>query len=111
MDLSEIAFKAAEVLSEKGLCKDRTQDSQGRLCYYGAVLTAMYGERNTVNGLEQFPYTFPGAAAVAGVSDCTSEILAERGEGAITPNEYNDRPETTAEDVILLLKETGARLS
>jgi hypothetical protein len=94
MNASEAALKAAGIMSERGHCKRATADAEGRVCFIGAVI------------------------AVPGISDgdplrimVTAEhVLAERGIRT-TPIEWNNHPETTGEDVILLLKETAERLS
>jgi hypothetical protein len=98
MTAAGLAYKAAEIMSERGHCKGRLHDEQGRVCFNGALLAV------TGNG-------FINENAFSSVFFTAEQILAERGFppywNAVS---YNNDPDTTGEDVILLLKETGKRL-
>ena len=36
----EILLRAADLIQREGWCKHRLQDTQGRLCLYGAIIKA-----------------------------------------------------------------------
>jgi hypothetical protein len=97
MTPSETAYKAAEVISQRGHCKDLLEDEQGRVCFLGALNVAWTG---SARGFD-FPYP---------VVDAAYRILLERNyeDGPVF---YNNEDFTSAEDVILLLKQCGERLA
>jgi hypothetical protein len=108
MTPAQIAYKAAEIASQRGHCKNIEEDSEGRVCFVGALNLAMYGK----------PYrdeTFLGIHhPIVNILTTAAEIL--RGRGAVmrvsvsTPIDWNNRETTTGEDVVMLLKETAAAL-
>lgn len=100
MNPSEVAYKAAEIMSSKGHCKNTLEDAQGRVCLLGAVMLAQNGAM-----LRRYPWD----DAVDQILDCAEAVLADRGK-ILSPITFNNLSETSAEDVILLLKETGKRL-
>jgi hypothetical protein len=110
MNLSEIAYKAAEILSERGLAKGWLIKDR-KVCNNGALLLAM--------GALECRLFSDGPGLILPQRDIPAwdklqftalAILAERGVLVRHVSEYNDRESTSAEDVILLLKETGKRL-
>jgi hypothetical protein len=107
---SELAYEAARLLSEHGHCKYELEDSQGRLCYAGAVFGALSGRRNATPGVAEITADGGDHALFTIVSNVVSGILSERGWEDGGPIRYNNAPGTTGEDVILLLKEAGAVL-
>jgi hypothetical protein len=95
MSTAEIAYLAAEILSERGLAKFAFEDENGAVCFWGAISAAD-----------------PAASWTGGegeISTTARHILQERGYDGDTMT-WNDLPQTSKEDVILLLKETGHRL-
>jgi hypothetical protein len=100
VEASEVAYKAAEIMSSKGHCKNALEDGEGRVCFLGAVLLAQNGGM-----LRRYPWD----DAVDRILDCAEAVLADRGT-ILSPVTFNNLSETSAEDVILLLKETGKRL-
>lgn len=104
MTPSELAYEAARLLSEHGHCKYELEDSQGRLCYAGAVFRALSGRRDTMPGIAEI---VADRALSTIVSNVASGILSERGWGDHGPIRYNNAPGTTGEDIILLLKQAA----
>jgi hypothetical protein len=111
MNMAEIAYKAADILAERGLCKGRNQDAEGRVCFWGAIRIAAFGMA--------WEMAMPdNTALVATIRLMSASILAERGVNcatnyalySFTLSAWNDMPSTTQEDVVQLLKETGYRL-
>lgn len=99
MTHADVAYRAAEIIAERGLCKYKPQDEEGRVCLWMA-LTLAAGEDAS---LDKHP-----------VASMISEILIERDElpwVAYGFSLWNDDRDTSQEDVILLLKETAERLS
>jgi hypothetical protein len=104
MKSSELAYEAARIMSERGHCKNITEDDEGRVCYQGALLQATLG-RTTWNDIPRDLYQI-----ICDVGAASQLILCQRGIGYPDPVEYNNREDITGEDVILLLKETGRKL-
>lgn len=99
MNDAEICYKAAEIMSERGHCKNVAEDEAGRVCFLGAVSIALSGSAWA-----------GGETRLWDILDSAGRFLAENG---IYPNDavtYNNLPEITEEDVILLLKLTGKML-
>lgn len=99
-----LAFRAAEIMAERGHCKDTLEDEEGRVCYVGALHAAI-NELGTQDSYCE-------------ITEMSRIILEERGYPARSHRpytasaaiDYNNDPGTTGEDVIMLLKESGARL-
>lgn len=102
-EASEAAFRAAAVMSEKGHCKHQLVDEEGRVCFVGALLTA-------INGNPYMGMNLAGSLIFCAVDREAQAILLRRGEpdGTIS---YNNNTRTTGEDIISLLKEAGANLA
>ena len=98
MNPAEVAYRAAEIISERVHCKSALQDDQGRVCFIGALNVAISGEADHV-------LSAAGKIAYGTARD----ILREDGYLSC-PVMYNNDYRTTGEDVILLLKRTGERL-
>jgi len=103
---SALAYRAAAIMAERGHCKNKLTDSEGRVCYLQALILAA----------EQMELP-PSAIAEIPVLGMSRTILQERGYASIMPFgdsflpvDYNNDPATSGEDVILLLKESGSRL-
>lgn len=114
MRLSEVARKAAEVMSERGHCKNRLNDDAGRVCYMGALNVAQHGD--TMHRFDDESMT-----EITTIQLVSTDILHERGELRADPGGFYGKPlprpvafnnaeDVTGEEVILLLKETAARL-
>jgi len=97
---SEIAYRAAEYISEHGLLKHfMFHPDEPGACLNGAVV-AVDGGRET------WPMNLSREAAHVIVK--ANEAFLDRFE--VTSVEWNNREETTAEDVVLFLKQLGADL-
>jgi hypothetical protein len=113
MTASELAFKAAQVMSERGHCKNQVHDDQGRVCFVGALGAAALQ-------VSQQGHRYPSAEyykviAAAGNILRSREGLAELPEDVIGGSafkaiRYNNREDVTGEDVILLFKQCGEYL-
>ncbi len=95
---ADLARRAAERMSEHGHCKRTLEDDEGRVCFLGAL----YASGTNAQALHR-------------VQCLASEILRERGVDGpfrhpFLAVDWNNRPEVTGEDVILLFKECAARL-
>lgn len=105
MTPSQAAYRAAEIIAERGHCKFNNQDADGRVCFIGALVVALCREEGRDTGIawDQFGNQIMETAQVV----LEARFLA--GELAICTNPifYNDSPAVTGEDVILLLKQTG----
>jgi hypothetical protein len=106
MDPAQVARQAAGFIAERGLAKGKLVDQDGKVCNNGALLLAMVG----VPVLEE--YIVPRGFHLIWnlLMDTEVEILRRQGIDAIRPWEYNDRTSTSAEDVILLLKQAAEAL-
>lgn len=91
MYLADICRDAAQLISERGHTKGRNIDDQGRLCWQGALGIA--GMRNVFHCLT--------------ITNATNAILIRDHGWNYGPVGWNDRSDTTGEDVILLLKQTA----
>jgi hypothetical protein len=110
---SQVAYKAADLISERGHCKQLLEDAEGRLCVEGALWTAASG-RSTAY------FTYPAASTQEHMLAAarTTAILCARYFPAqpvttmspILISEWNDLPETNMEDAVLLLKQAGKEL-
>lgn len=115
MKLSQVAFDAADIMSEKGHCKHALTDLDGRVCFTGAVSAAMLGHPVWYE-VARVPLMSEELRAevmhsFAVLSETATEILVERGLPADGPVRFNNSANTTGEDVILLLKQVGERLA
>lgn len=108
MTPSQAAYRAAEIIAERGHCKFSNQDADGRVCFMGALVVALCREEGRDTGIawDQFGNQITRTAKAV----LEARFLA--GERAICTNPifYNDSLAVTGEDVILLLKQTGQRL-
>lgn len=101
---AQMCFKAADVIARQGHAKGILHDEDtGAVCASGAMCTAALGKPSTEDTIEWYMDAWNKAA------EEMNGLLAERGFlGDFI--DYNDDDAVTGEDVILLLKETGARL-
>jgi len=109
MNFAEIAYKAAEIMSEHDLAKGQLSDGSGGICHNGALLIAMgIPEEDLMQPYFYLPgFSEKSWKAFQGVA---RGILEGRGIIVGHISEYNDLESTSREDVIMLLKETGKRL-
>lgn len=108
MKLSEVAFKAAEIMSERGHCKRVLEDGDGRVCFNGALQAALTGNPRGWGDRKSWLLVQP---VFFSVSITAADILRQRDYSySGDPVDYNNAEETTGEDVISLLKEAGHRL-
>lgn len=90
--------RALEIIRRRGMAKDIQEDSKGRVCLYGALSLAAYG--HTYNGVYphreimdgQAKFLFPDRYGY-GWSDSAASV--------------NNHPDTTQEDVELILKHSA----
>lgn len=105
MTPEEVLEKAAQALAEKGHCKGNFGDDEGRMCAVGAIRYAVSGSR----GVYLASLSRPGDREL---TDLAIQLLGKEIESRVdTPQGYydyvplfNDRPSTTGEDVILMMK-------
>jgi hypothetical protein len=101
VDPSGVAYRAAEIMSEQGHCKGMLRDLQGRVCFNGALLTAL--------NRRWFDEYSPEGLAYWAIRDTAVRLLREQGfTGDVV--EFNNDPRTSGEDVICLLKAAGKEL-
>lgn len=111
MNLAEIAYRAAEILSERGLARGWLIDSSKRVCNNGALLLAMGAKEAGLGAYGPGLVLPPGDIPAWDKLQRTElTILAEKDILVRNVSDYNDLESVSAEDVILLLKETGKRL-
>jgi hypothetical protein len=113
---SEAAYAAADIMAERGHCKNALTDEEGRLCLEGALRVA--------TGYTLEPIPFPCSSEEKESFDNWSLLLWRPVAGAArdllhlddstrtccSVSGYNDHPDTTKEDVVLLLKRAGKKL-
>jgi hypothetical protein len=97
MKPSELMYKSAEYLIEKGWCQNRLFGDNGEACLLGAMEAVEVRE-------DQLPHW---GYERTRINDVLAEITGDP-TGMLYP--WNNAPERTAEDVILAFKEAGARL-
>lgn len=104
MQASEAAFRAAEIISEKGHCKHRLEDEEGRVCYVGALLSAI----TETSSLERTLTTAERPLfRIVDLEVSAILLLAGWENGTVA---FNNDDHTTGEDVISLFKEAGSHL-
>lgn len=97
-----LALRAAEIIGERGSCKHRPEDSEGRVCLYRALTEALKEA-----GMAE---EYPNLEDLLVVQEM-EEILRERGDRDWRSlSVWQDRDDITGEDVILLFKEAAGRL-
>lgn len=89
-DVNELLLSAADIVSERGLAKRVFEDSDGSVCCMAALMAAAGDPR----------YVRPSYPLVSGAVNKLSWHL--QVQSSIIG--WNDRPETTKEDVVLALK-------
>ena len=95
MTPSQVAIRAAQLISQRGLTKGRNQDEEGALCHNGAVYMAVAEDEED----KQLALEVIGRSAL---------VMQRQHSHLQQPHQLNDLPETSAEDIILLLKENAA---
>lgn len=106
MSDSEIYAKAAELLMEDGHCKGNLKTAEGRRCALGALRDAEIAVGAAID--VEFPtrYQVLGSRAAALLGGVPQAEDWRTNPHHLAPIAlWNDMPETTAEDVILLFKE------
>lgn len=86
--------KAAAVVRERGLAKGTLEDSDGRVCGFGAVHVALTG----------------AAGLCTTFRECGKADAAFRGVTGRGLNFFSDDPSVTAEDVARALEAAAARM-
>src|SRR5208282_4300495 len=111
MKASEIAYKAAKIMSERGHCKDRLEDENGAVCHQGALLLAFHPRERLIpegRTLYGWDLTEEEKARLDEINATGARILEAMGDnnhlGVVS---FNNNLRTSGEDVILLLKESG----
>jgi hypothetical protein len=111
MTPSQIAYKAAEIMSQKGHCKGRIQDAEGRLCLYGALWMAAAGSVRAAQYYQ--PENEEQRYTIKIISERVATLLRKENlcsSPVDTEISWNDMPSTTMEDVVLILKRTGEEM-
>ena len=107
-------------MAEKGHCKHEIENEEGQVCLVGAFRYAIEGVIIDTTDSRKYEPAFQMARQILKergyVPPLTDPYGFERPDNYVQfsdpwlPIEYNNDPDVTGEDVILLLKETGARL-
>ena len=92
MKASQAAYKAAEIMSSRGHCKNIPEDYEGKVCVGGAIAVALHGN----------PWIWDND--VFTILAAGTEMLGK------TMIAYNNSQDVSGEDVILLLKKTARKL-
>lgn len=117
-NVSETLYKAADIIAEHGWCQNQLYSSDGQACLKGALAAAAGCYENKGKGWSYIEPDPVGDAsdhdrgkAFAAANRAVQKHLQDLGELSGIPHAYesdthdwNDRPTTTAEDVILVLK-------
>lgn len=101
MTPAEIVRKAAGIIAEKGWAQGTLVDPEGRVCHNGAIYEACQVDANTS--------VIPQDSPPSRIIQASAGLLRKKGIGA-SPACFNDMDTTTAEDIILHLKELAAWL-
>jgi hypothetical protein len=109
---SSIAYRAADILGEKGHCKYLLEDPEGRLCLWGALWTAATGKCDPfgVDIDDPVRWTLSEIGRQIGnllFEQNAGDPFTEYGKRSV---EWNDNPATTMEDVVLILKKAGKEM-
>jgi hypothetical protein len=104
-------------MSERGHCKYRLEDEQGKVCYAGALMLAIWGNLD-YTGVHDwqgnlFDDVVNKSQEILTERDYFSELTYPHFKGTFIsrdPVTFNNDERTTAEDVVLLLKLTAERL-
>lgn len=102
MKPSEILRKAADYHAEHGHCKGTYRDAEGRVCAMGAIYSATGCGWVEVDG-DIFAIGNPLHSRET-VAALDYAHLAAREVGHHVVHDYNDQPDTSPEDITLLLK-------
>ena len=116
MTAADIAYKAAEIASERGHCKNIEEDGEGHVCFIGAVNLAAFGVSLRPDFHDRMI-----RIRVEEILRTAGAILRKRGRDAgpvsfwssvsfMNAIFWNNQDSTTGEDVVLLLKETAVEL-
>lgn len=97
---AEIAELAASVISERGHCKHTMEDNNGALCMFGGIHKAA---SMSVNVHDTSIITVTGQMQIVAEAVCRHLDIDD------IPT-WNDREETTGEDVVLALKHVAEEL-
>jgi hypothetical protein len=112
VNAAEVARKAAQIISERGLAKGVLMDLQGQVCHDGAIFLAL-GVPITGALSADCHFGSPEQEMSIRIRLASREILQHRSGGEPScdiPYFFNDQDSTSAEDVILLLKEAAEQL-
>lgn len=100
--------KALEVMQERGMCKFTQEDAEGHVCVYGALSIALYGatcvglmKQGGVRWDPTYENNGPLMDSVAKRLFADDPDYRLYGSGAAG---INNRPDSTQEDVELILK-------
>ena len=96
--IADTLRRAAAAVRERGLAKGRYQDAENRVCTFGALALACFGDVRTF------------AAESGEVESIAAEVAREAGVPIYRLSEWNDAPERTADEVIAALEAAAARL-
>lgn len=101
MTPQELAFKAANLIEERGLAKELLQDSDGSLCVRGAMFQVLMGD----------PFKWPhrlGSTAEQIETWRTTERLIEAEVGYEDVADWNNEEDTTQDDVVQVLRKIAS---
>lgn len=87
--------KALEIIRERGMCKNMLRDEEDRVCIYGALSLAVYSDKEC----------YPLCVAARNHLDKTAySLFPDRSLHCKDAAAINDHPDTTLEDIELILK-------
>lgn len=122
MKLSQIAYEAARIASERGHCKGIEQDEDGHVCLVGAINLALAADQPgvlTSHGTIP-PSSSPLRSLQHELLHYVGKVLQGMGvhvwnvtfldEAVPRGIDWNNLPETSGEDVVLVLKKTAELL-
>jgi hypothetical protein len=106
-ELAEILRKASEVIQEKGHCKGKLANEYGNVCMWGAIKTASVGVI-AINDKEDYMKWEKIRGELLPIFRQSNHFSGSLISDYTWPGSlWNDKPETTSEDVQKFLLKTA----
>lgn len=100
--------RAAEIIEQRGHCKNVNMDANGCVCMFGAIGVASFGDAYGTDREKTPEQVKTYADAVGAVRDHMKMHDLTDSFGWVTIASFNDAPERTPEEVTALLRAVEA---
>lgn len=108
----QLLFQAAEIIRERGHCKDVYSNTAGEVCYYGALYAALGRETNGRFVVDRV-FSYDEIVMISRADKAMNDVLLGAGFSCYLGwlSCWNDRGDVKAQDVIDTMERAASKIN